>query len=304
MKSFLNIEQKKGDPENPHGKLTVYAKIAMDVTDLSSEEDLSPLNEMLKSGFLVAQGNYRDQNSLRDFLQQELGTSLEDEEGMKQFIEGLGGIEGAIDPEKFREKMNQLEELDEFIPTPAKMTHFSSEEQILDQEGDVFFAGSFENSANANLAVNAVTILYQSMYREKQIFRVRGQIDDLISEVEDSGHMIELGEEVAPASPAKGEHISDTILKKFIPDLIHAISMPHIREKAEERLKFYLSNYPQPTDVDKLISLTRVDHLNEVDTKLIELYSYKISYLYEEAFDKVADVVRKIDELESGDSHE
>jgi hypothetical protein len=298
----MNVEQKKGNASAPHGKLTVYAKIAFDISEVTKDVDFSPLAEMLKSGFLVAQGNYRDQNSLRDFLKQELGTSLDDEEGMKQFLEGLGGIEGAIDPDKFKEKMNQLEKLDEFIPTPAKMTHFSSEEDILKQEGDVFFAGTFENSANANLAVNAVTILYQSRYRESQIHQVRDQVDTLISEVEstiDTPNEIEAHiNESTQNIESKDVHISEVILKQYIPDLIHSISKPSTRKVAEKKIRSYLANYPQLADVEKLITLTRVDHFSQVDVKLIELYSYKISYLFAEEFDEVAKIVKEIKKLE------
>jgi hypothetical protein len=298
----MNVEQKKGDASAPHGKLTVYAKISLDVSDVTKEADFSPLAEMLRSGFLVAQGNYRDQNSLRDFLKQELGTSLDDEEGMKQFLEGLGGIEGAIDPDKFKEKMNQLEKLDEFIPTPAKMTHFSSEEDILKQEGDVFFAGTFENSANANLAVNAVTILYQSRYRESQIYQVRDQVDTLISEVESlvgtESDVENMLKESTQDIDTREVHVSEVILKKYIPDLIHSISKPSTRKEAENKIRTYLANYPQLDDVEKLITLTRVDHFSQVDVKLIELYSYKISYLFDEEFDEVAKIVKEIKKLE------
>ncbi len=115
MSSFLNIPQKKGDATAPHGMLTVYAKILVDHHELSSmDAHMSPLEALTRSGFLVAQGNYRDQRSLRDFLAQEFGTSMDDEEGLKHFVEGLGGIEGALDPEKFKEKLQELEVLEDF----------------------------------------------------------------------------------------------------------------------------------------------------------------------------------------------
>lgn len=297
MNNFLSIDQKKGNPDNPHGKMTVYARVIVDVEKISSDNG-NQLSEIIRNGFLAAQGNYRDQNNLRDFLKQELGTSFDDEEGIKKFVEGLGGIEGALDPDKFKEKLEELEELEEFIPTPAKMVHFSSEEQILNEEGDVFFLGTFENSANANLAVNAATILYQAKYRETQILSVRSEVDSLITQLDVPE------ENEAPVASDELEldlaavDLETALLKKFIPELIHGGVAKKLRVDAENHLKEYLAWYNHIEDVDRLIDLTQQDKLNEKRSSLIELYVKKISALKNEDFDNLTSIVQSIKLLE------
>lgn len=297
--NFLTIDQKKGDPSTPHGKMTVYARVLVDVEKAHGESH-NQLADIIRDGFLAAQGNYRDQNNLRDFLRQELGTSFDDEEGIKKFVEGLGGIEGALDPDKFKEKLEELEELEEFIPTPAKMVHFSSEEQILKEEGDVFFLGTFENSANANLAVNAATILYQAKYRETQILSVRSEVDSLITQLDvptEEGRTPPVNKEELELDLAAVD-LETALLKKFIPELIHGGVAQKLRSDAETHLKEYLSWYNHVEDVDRLIDLTQQDKLNEKRSSLIELYVKKISALRNEDFDHLTSIVQSIKLLE------
>lgn len=293
MNNFLSIEQKKGDPNKPHGKMTVYARVIVDIEKITGDST-NQLTDIIRNGFLAAQGNYRDQNNLRDFLKQELGTSFDDEEGIKKFVEGLGGIEGALDPDKFKEKLEELEELEEFIPTPAKMVHFSNEGQILNEEGDVFYLGTFENSANANLAVNAATILYQAKFRETQILSVRNEVDSLITqlEVNEGGHSA--SEELDLASV----DLETALLKKFIPELIHGGEAKKLRIDAEAHLKQFLSWYQHSEDIDRLIDLTREELLTEKRSSLIELYVKKINALKNEDFDHLTIIVNNIKTIE------
>lgn len=303
MNSFLELIQKKGIEGKPHGLLTVYATVPVEQQGFS--EKTSPLLALTESGFLVAQGNYRDQNSLKDFLRQELGTSIEDEEGMREFVEGLGGIEGALDPDKFKDKMNEFEEMQEFIPTPAKMVAFKSEEEILSVEGDVFYAGTYENTANANLAVNAVTILYQARYREAQIHSLRGEIDGLISQVESSP--IDIAEAKLPHKKHKKhettkgltvDQIIAQLLTHYIPELIHSVNGGEERQKAEEDFTLFLKNYPNNDDVSMILSLTSKSVLEENEMLLVELYAKKIACLITEEFDMISSVVEQIKSLE------
>jgi len=128
---LLGIQQKKGDPGKLDGRLTVYALLDIDPSDLLSMKH--PIASMIHNGLLVAQGNYRDQNNLRDFLKSEMGLSLE--EGLEDFLDKLGGLESALDPEKLRERIDNIDELEDFIPTPAKIVPFPSEADVLAQEG-------------------------------------------------------------------------------------------------------------------------------------------------------------------------
>src|SRR5271169_6517680 len=121
---LLGIEQKKGTQNRLDGRLTVYANIDIDPSDLVSMKH--PIASMVHNGLLVAQGNYREQNNLRDFLKSEMGVSLED--GLEEFLDKLGGLESALDPEKLRDRIENIDELEDFIPTPAKIVPFTSED--------------------------------------------------------------------------------------------------------------------------------------------------------------------------------
>ena len=72
----LDIEQKKGDSDRLDGRVIVYALIDIDPSDLASMKH--PIASMIHNGLLVAQGNFKEQSSLKDFLKSEMGVSLEE----------------------------------------------------------------------------------------------------------------------------------------------------------------------------------------------------------------------------------
>lgn len=130
----LNIVQKKGDPHRLDGRVTVYAIIDIDSSDLMNTKH--PIGSMVHNGLLVAQGNFRDQNNLKDFLKSEMGISLEEGlgEGLAQLLEKMDGLESALDPQKLRERLENMDEIEDFIPTPAKIVPFHSEEELMARE--------------------------------------------------------------------------------------------------------------------------------------------------------------------------
>ena len=294
--SFLQIEQKKGDSNNPLGLMTVYAKVNVDTN--SGMQSSNPIYSIIKNGLLVAQGNYRDQSSLRDFLKQELGTSLDDEEGMREFVENLGGIEGALDPEKFQEKIQELEEMEDFIPTPAKMTAFESEEAILAVEGDVFYAGSFENSANANLAINALAIYYQAHFRESQIGSLRGEIDGLISQLEVEPTQTEVvipkHRVIKSSQGLSAQEILSESLGYIVPLLYDTKSVPSDFTSSCSHFYSFFKSYPHEEDLNLIISLIESPCEQQKQMPTIDLLLQKISYLLVEDFDMVSKVVGQL----------
>ncbi|MGM0461994.1 MAG: hypothetical protein ACQEQ4_06190 [Fibrobacterota bacterium] len=291
MNNFFDTEHKKGNPDKLSGLLTVYARI-----NDSQEHAKGPagrLGDMAPNGLLAAQGNYRDQNSLKDFLKQEFGSSFDDEDGVKKFVEGLGGIEGALDPDKFKDKLKELESMEDFIPTPAKMAVFSSEDEILRETGDVYYIGSFENSANANLAVNALTIMYQAKYRESQILSVRSEIDSMISQLESGGTY-----KTVSISDAEVHDVTGVLLKKLIPELIHSYGNSELRRDVMEDIRLFLRWYEYPDDLDRIFALTDSTALTGRDNTILELIVRKIAALGREDFDEAARMVKKIQEYE------
>jgi hypothetical protein len=271
---LLGIQQKKGDPAKLDGRLTVYAILDIDPSDLLAMKH--PIASMVHDGLLVAQGNYREQNNLRDFLKSEMGVSLED--GLEEFLDKLGGLESALDPEKLRDRIENIDELEDFIPTPAKIVPFTSEDEVLSQEGDVYFAGTFKNVGNAILSVNSVPILYQARFREQEIQKVRNEIELLTSQIEKN---------VPPREKllSPDMKVEEKIMKEFIPNMLYCRKEKKVFGAAEKLFRDFMHDYKNGEDINAIVGIIADDHeLTSRHFKLLELYAKKISRIMEENF--------------------
>jgi len=275
---LLDLEQKKGDSAKLDGRLIVYAIVDIDTADLSAINH--PIATMVYNGLLVAQGNYRDQNSLRDFLKSEMNVSLDDD-NLEDFVDKLGGIESALDPQKLKEKMEHFDDIEEFIPTPAKIVPFNSIEEIFNQEGDVFYTGTFKNLGNAILSVNSFPILYQARYREQQMDSVRNEIDMLISQVERVG-----SGEVVYSDP--GVAVETKLNKEYLPAMLYSRNKKQDFGVAEKQFRSFLRGYPIPGDIETVVALiTDKGELTAKSYKLLELYVRKIILVCRSRFDEI-----------------
>jgi len=265
---ILNIEQKKGDQDQLDGRVTVYAIIETDAADILNMKH--PIASMVHNGLLVAQGNFREQSSLKDFLKSEMGISLDENlgEGLAQLIEKMNGLESALDPQKLKEHLENMGE--EFIPTPAKIVPFHSEEEILAQEGDIFFIGNYKNVGNAVLGVNALPILYQARYREQEAHKILNEIELLISQIERNEST------VSPSVMTPGIDIEQKLLKEFIPNMLYCIKEPSQFKEAEEQFRDFMRGYRFKEDVDAIVTLIgSKEQLGAQDYRLLELYAKK-----------------------------
>jgi hypothetical protein len=285
----LGIEQKKGDPNRLDGRLIVYASIDIDPSEIINMKH--PVASMVHNGLLVAQGNFKEQSNLRDFLKSEMGVSLE--EGLEQIIDKLDGLEAALDPQKLKEKLENMDELQDFIPTPAKIVPFHSEEEMMEQEGDVFWTGYFKNIGNAVLSVNAFPIFYQARYREQEIESIRSEIENLIAQVE--------------GNQTTGEHFTQSdidpaerIEKTFIPNLLHNRNNTKEFKKTVEEFRRFLSGYPYSDDIENIISMiSETDELTEKQLRILDLYAKKVKAVYREEFKEAEKIREQIKALET-----
>jgi hypothetical protein len=288
---LLRVRQLKGDPDELDGRLTVFARVDIDPADLVTSK--LPVANMIHNGLLVAQGNYREQFSLRDFLRSEMGVSLD--EGLEQLVSRLDGLEGALDPEKLREKLHEVEGMEEFFPTPAKIVPFHSEEELLAQEGDVFTVGAFTSASNAMLSVNAFPILYQARYREQSIENVRTEIDKLVSQVERSG------ESTPERFSDEGVDVAQRLVREFIPSMLYSRKDPRTFEAAERQFRSFLRGYPRQEDVNAVLTLLHAPReLVTRDFTLLELYARKIAAVTREDYGEVDRTNRQILDIERG----
>lgn len=287
----LNIVQKKGDPDHLDGRVTVYALIEIDQSELFSMKH--PIASMVHNGLLVAQGNFKEQSSLKDFLKSEMGISLEEglEEGLAELLEKANGLESALDPQKLKDRLENMGEIEDFIPTPAKIVAFHSEEEILSQEGDVFFTGHFRNIGNAVLSVNALPILYQAKFREQDMQKVRNEIENLISQIE---HNVT---ETTVVSSAE-INVEEKLLKDFIPNMLYCRKELHTFGSAVDQFRNFMAGYRFREDVEAIISIIgKSEDLAARDYMLLELYAKKIASVKKEDFAAAEQFSRKIQEL-------
>lgn len=292
---ILDIMHKKGDPQHLDGKVTVYAVIDIDPSDLMSMKH--PIAGMVHNGFLVAQGNFKEQTSLKDFLKSEMGISLEEGlgDGLSDMLEKMNGIESALDPQKLKDRLENLGDLEDFIPTPAKIVPFHSESEIFSQQGDVFFAGVFKNIGNAVLSINAIPIIYQARYREQEQVKVRNEIEMLISQIE----------KVEPSNLQKVkaqelESVDERLMKEFIPNMLYCRKEPHTFETAVKEFRKFMNTYRFQEDIDAIVKIIGEEsELTQKHFKLLELYAKKVAAVNSEDFSAAESLNREIFTLRS-----
>jgi len=292
VNNVLNVERKKGDPEHLDGRVIVYAKIDIDPDEFITMKH--PVTSMVHGGLLAVQGNYKEQNSLRDFLISEMGIPLDGDglnEGLKEMIDSMDGLESALDPQKLRERLEDMGEFEEFIPTPAKVVPFHTEREIMEQPDDVYFAGTFKKVGNAVLGVNAVPIIYQAIFREQQMQSLQNEIESLITQIE--------WDEPPPVTIAMtGVNPEELLLKEYIPSMLYQRVDKAGFLKAQKQFRAFMTGYRFADDVEAIISLISMDkEPHPTEYKLLELYAKKISMVQTEDFSGLETVKREIEHL-------
>jgi hypothetical protein len=296
----LQLELKKGDPHHLRGKLIAYVRVEVrDVSNAAPGEDekASPLEGLVRNGVLAVQANYVDQRNIRDFFKKEFGISLE--KGIEEVIEQAretGGLEGALDPEAVKERLDSMKNAD-FIPIPAKVAFFSSEEEMLNQDADVYYLGSFTVLSHAHLCVNAFPILYQAYYREQEQREVEVEIAALLRTAE--------GKPKALASEDSGTNTEagwkDHLLRGLIPRMIytrgkvdeHAENAEH--EKAVAEFRSFMEEFGFPEDAEAIVAL--IENSSEFDAvalRKLELRVARVEALQHEDYERLEAIKREL----------
>jgi hypothetical protein len=186
-----------------------------------------------------------------------------------------------------------MDDIEDFIPTPAKIVPFHSEEEILGQEGDVFFVGKFRNVGSAVLSVQALPMLYQARYREHEAGRIKSEIESIISQIEGS----------AAAQPGTGATTENTLLKEFFPNMLYCRRDPRAFKTAEDAFREFMKQYRYLEDVEAVVALIGGPRdLTEKENRLLELYAKKIGSVKNENFSAAEDADREIRRLRGGSS--
>jgi hypothetical protein len=168
---------------------------------------------------------------------------------------------------------------------------FHTEREILEQPGDVYFAGTFKKVGNAVLGINAVPILYQALFREQQMQNLQNEIDSLITQ-------IEWCEPVPVTIATPGVNPEELILKEYIPSMLYQRVDSAGFSKAQKQFRTFMTGYRFKDDVEAILSLISMDkEPKAAEYKLLELYAKKIALVQTEDFSGVETVRKEIEQL-------
>ena len=283
--SFYEI--KKGNLKNLKGLLIVYAKIT---NQDSSDNQKNPVHEMAKNGLLAATGDYRTQNNIGDFLKKELGISLEDL-GNSENV-NIAGLPEGMNPDFIKRKLESLKGFEEMIPTPSKLEVFESEQELLSRDSDIFYLGEFERLANANLAVNALPILYQSVYREQAARSIAQEIEKMLLTAQNDVTSNHYSNDITK--------VEDKLNREFISELLYNRQNPEELEKWKIKTRNFMSGYKYPADVEQVLWLATKSNSETAEVRLLlELYVRKIGAFLKEDYKTAGEMKKEIEKREN-----
>jgi hypothetical protein len=308
----IRIQQRKGDGERLKGKLIAYVRIATDLPpvddgsagfdsgEMSSAGPVNPLSSMVRNGILAVQANYVDQRNIRDFFRAEFGISLE--KGIQEVIEQAketGGLEGALDPEAVRERLESMKNAD-FIPIPAKVAFFNSEEEMMANDVDVYYLGRFTVITHAHLCVNSFPIIYQAYFREQEHKAMESEIASLLGTIENpktggSSAKMEAGE---PTIHNFTGDLKAFLLKDLIPKMIYNLSDLPEYTKAKKRFRDFMDDFGYPEDLQEIIILIESTPTQDaVALRKLELLVAKVEALHNEDYEQLEDIRNQLAKL-------
>ncbi len=300
----LQIELKKGDPGYLKGRLIAFVRIDGAAEEgasmLSGEVEGSemggnPLSAMVRNGILAVQANYVDQRNIRDFFREEFGISLE--KGIQEVIDQAkqtGGLEGALDPDAVKERLESMKNAD-FIPIPAKIAYFSSEEEMLAVDADIYSLGTFTTISHAHLCVNSFPIMYQAYFREQEHRAVEQEISTLLETIENPKQSSE-GEGVKIQN-FEGD-LQDYMLKDLLPRMIYSRNNEAEHSSALSQFKYFMSDFGYPDDTNEIIALVETLHENPGRLRKLELLVAKIEALQKEDYEKLEGIKKELAQQE------
>jgi hypothetical protein len=288
MENFgYGVEQKKGDPRHLRGHLIAYVRIEGTFESRAGDAEASPLEALVRHGVLAVQANYVDQRNIRDFFKKEFGISLE--KGIQDVIEQArenGGLEGALDPEAVKDRLDSMKNAD-FIPIPAKVAYFANEEEMMANDADIFYLGSFTVLSHAHLCVNSFPILYQAYYREQEHRTVEHEISQLLQTIESP--------EAFPALPEPEGGWKHHLLTVLIPRMIYTRGPGEDHEKSVSEFRGFMEVFGFPEDTAAVLRL--IESATDFDAhtlRKLELLVSKIEALQQEDYEKLESIRKEL----------
>lgn len=299
----IHIVCRKGDQEKLRGKVVAYVRIEGDGKGKGKGEErgfpsgegsglpgdrpdaANSLSTMVRNGILAVQANFVSQRNIRDFFRDEFGISLE--KGIQEVIEqarDTGGLEGALDPEAVKERLESMKNAD-FIPIPAKIAFFNSEEEMLAGDHDVYYLGSFTVLSHAHLCVNSFPIIYQAYFREQEHRQVESEIAALLGNIEN------------PKKPGEvtlqtySGDLKSHLLRDLIPRMIYSLADKAEYAKALGQFHSFMGDFGYPGEIQEIVTLIESTPSHDANNlKRLELLVAKIVALHKEDYETLEEI--------------
>jgi hypothetical protein len=303
---MLGVVQKKGNPLELCGRLVVYAKIRPSV---NPETGRLPFASMVRNGLLVVKGEFKANDTFKHFMQHELGESMND--GISEMIEHIkeqgGEIPEGMDPEAFRERLDELSNM-EVIPVPAKIIFCDTEDEILQEDADIYYIGEFSGLSQAHLCITSLPIFYQAQYREQQASIEQKYINEILSQIE-GNEAVDIPKLKASGEFLPGEGTLNTFIGnllellggRVVPYLLYQVSDEAEYQVCIRRFYDFMKPYPNPSDIDAIdrtIQILRKETDNKKAQAKLELLCEKVSALYHEEFERIPGLQKELEALE------
>ena len=285
---MLGIEQKKGNDEHLCGRMIAYAKILPSPDALSG----TPFDDMVKNGLLTLEGDFRNTPTapeIRRSMDKNVDSKLNN---ILQTMQEEGvDIPENLDVDALRDRLHELSNM-EVIPIPARIGNFATEEDILNEDADIYYIGEYIGLNQAHFCLTTLPIYYQARYREQAKAAEISLLNEMLSQFESGALMNnddiqkdtdELFPEGLTLNTFMGD-LDNLLNVRVIPFLL-ACETDNDYENQIALFYNFMKDYPQQEDI------TRVDHAirelrrkgdNQSARKLLELSCKKISSIYSE----------------------
>lgn len=285
---MLGIVQKKGDDNNLCGRMIAYARI---LPAPEGDSSITPFEDMIKNGLLTLEGDFRSfspkvpsRKAMNDAVDDKLNNLLEtmQEDGVE--------LPENLDVDAMRERLHELSNM-EVIPIPARIGNFTNEEDILNEDADIYYIGEFIGANQAHYCLTTLPIYYQAMYREQSKRKEMDVLNEMLSQFEagdfvdndDLQNDSELFPEGLTLNTFMGD-LGNLLNTRVIPFLLALESNAEYKVQIK-RFYDFMKGYPAQEDV-KLIDLSLQELREKRDSadarKLLELGCKKINALYNE----------------------
>lgn len=299
---MLGIEQKKGNDEKLCGRMIAYARI---LPAPEGEKNISPFDDMIRNGILTLEGDFRQEaekrsrNAFNQAVDAKLDNFLEvmQEEGRE--------LPANIDVDAMRERLHELSNM-EVIPIPARIGIFENEDEILQEDADIYYIGEFIGANQAHYCLTTLPIYYQAKYREQAKRDEMDFLNAALQQIEagdfvDTDDLQKDSEELFPAGITLNNFVGDLsklLNVRVIPFLL-ATKNDSDYDKQMSKFFEFMKVYPETADIMRIdMALRELRHQDSnVARKLLELSCQKVCATYDEDNRRAAEIDKEIKDM-------